>query len=221
MIQKCPVCSKRYVVLYPHLWAYKRTGNYYCSWKCLRTMDKEKEERPIMPRGTTRLGKPQNEEAIRIALSGGNPLKYLEDCGSKNPSAAWYNIKQKIKENDPETYEKLPKKIQRKDAKPTLADAMTGMKDAADTFFGQCEDMGLKLDKQEEPKISQPVKYDGMTVREIEGSFGRYRRSDVHDSTYIDFEYTEGADVISLTDKQWRSFMVELIHAAEILGVKL
>ena len=174
-----------------------------------------------MPRGTTRLGKPQNEEAIRIALSGGNPLKYLEDCGSKNPSAAWYNIKQKIKENDPETYEKLPKKIQRKDAKPTLADAMTGMKDAADTFFGQCEDMGLKLDKQEEPKISQPVKYDGMTVREIEGSFGRYRRSDVHDSTYIDFEYTEGADVISLTDKQWRSFMVELIHAAEILGVKL
>ena len=221
MIQNCPVCGKGFDIMWPHLWAYKRTGNYYCSWKCLRTMDKEKEERPIMPRGTTRLGKPQNEEAIRIALSGGNPLKYLEDCGSKNPSAAWYNIKMKLKDNDPETYEKLPKKIQRKDAKPTLADAMTGMKDAADTFFGQCEDMGLKLDKQEELKVFQPVKYDGMTVREIEGGFGRYRRSDVHDSTYIDFEYTEGADVISLTDKQWRSFMEELIHAAEILGVKL
>ena len=221
MIQNCPVCGKGFDIMWPHLWAYKRTGNYYCSWKCLRTMDKEKEERPIMPRGTTRLGKPQNEEAIRIALSGGNPLKYLEDCGSKNPSAAWYNIKMKLKDNDPETYEKLPKKIQRKDAKPTLADAMTGMKDAADTFFGQCEDMGLKLDKQEELKVFQPVKYDGMTVREIEGGFGRYRRSDVHDSTYIDFEYTEGADVISLTDKQWRCLMEELIHAAEILGVSL
>lgn len=220
MIQNCPVCGKGFDIMWPHLWAYKRTGNYYCSWKCLRTMDKEKEERPIMPRGTTRLGKPQNEEAIRIALSGGNPLKYLEDCGSKNPSAAWYNIKQKIKENDPGTYEKLPKKIQRKDAKPTLADAMTGMKDAADQFFGLCDDMGLKLDN-EEPKITKPVMYNNMTIREVEGAFGRYRRSDVNGSIYMDFEQKDGVDVISLTIEQWRSFREEQEQAALILGVEL
>ena len=101
---------------------------------------------------------------------------------------------------------------------------MEGMKDAADEFFGKCEDMGLSLGKDEapeEPKITQPVVYDGMTVREIEGGFGRYRRSDVHDSTYIDFEYTDGCDTISLTVEQWRGFRKELERAAAILGVEL
>lgn len=221
MIQNCPVCGKGFDIMWPHLWAYKRTGNYYCSWKCLRTMDKEKEERPIMPRGTTRLGKPQNEEAIRIALSGGSPLKYLEDCGSKNPSAAWYNIKQKIKENDPETYEKLPKKIQRKDAKPTLADAMTVMKDAADQFFGQCEDMGLKLDKPEEPKITKPVNYDGFNVRAVEGDYGSYHFQEINGKQWLDFDDKECANEMSMTVEQWRGFLAEIRKAALILGVEL
>jgi hypothetical protein len=111
-------------------------------------------------------------------------------------------VKQKVKEVDPETFKKLPARIVN-EKKPDEPKAVT------------------VANVEEVPKITQPVKYDGMTVREIEGGFGRYRRSDVHGSTYIDFEYTEGADVISLTDKQWRSLMVELIHAAEILGVRL
>ena len=174
-----------------------------------------------MPRGTTRLGKPQNEEAIRIALSGGNPLKYLEDCGSKNPSAAWYNIKQKIKENDPETYEKLPKKIQRKDAKPTLADAMTGMKDAADTFFGQCEDMGLKLDKPEEPKEMKPVIFDGFSVRGVEGEFGSYLFQEINGKQWIDYDNKDHSEELSMTVEQWRGFLAEIRKAALILGVEL
>ena len=213
MIQNCPVYGKGFEIMWPHLWAYKRNSQYICSWKCLRANDKTEGEDKM------KLSE-RDQKAVDIALEGGSPVAFLKAQGSKNPGAAWYNIKLKVKQGDVETYNKIQAARQKK-PEPTLADAMTGMKDAADTFFGQCEDMGLKLDKQEELKVFQPVKYDGMTVREIEGGFGRYRRSDVHDSTYIDFEYTEGADVISLTDKQWRSFMEELIHAAEILGVKL
>ena len=95
-------------------------------------------------------------------------------------------------------------------------------------FFGACEDAGLRLNaetpeapKVERPETCQPAEIDGMPVRELEGGFGRYRRSDVHGSIYIDFEYTEGADVMSLTVKQWRSFMVELIHTSQKLGVNL
>ena len=164
--------------------------------------------------------------AIQAALDGKDPYEPLAPYTS-NPKSMWTYIKSVVKKKDPDLYARLPdlrdrKKIETPEG--TLAEAMHEMKDAADEFFGKCEDMGLSLGKDETPeeqKITQPVVYDGMTVREIEGGFGRYRRSDVHGSIYIDFEYTEGADVISLTDKQWRSFMVELIHASQILGVTL
>lgn len=140
--------------------------------------------------------------AIEAAISGGDPFEELRPY-SDNPSKLWHHMKTQLKETDPETYEKIP-------------DLRFRKKEPAE------EPKAVTVAKVEEvPKITQPVKYDGMTVREIEGGFGRYRRSDVHGSIYIDFEYTEGADVISLTDKQWRSLMVELIHAAEILGVSL
>ena len=225
--KKCPVCGKSFFVQWPTLWTYKRGApypKYFCSYKCVREFDKNKEEKVL---GKPRVISPENEqEAIKCATAGGDPIAYLKNCGAKNPSAAWYHIRSKIKDTDPETYEKLPHLYRKKTDAPkaTLADAMEGMKNAADEFFGKCEDMGLSLGKDETPeeqKITQPVVYDGMTVREIEGGFGRYRRSDVHGSIYIDCEYTEGADVISLTDKQWRSFMVELIHASQILGVTL
>ena len=240
MTTTCPACGKHFVVLYPHLWAYKRTDEYYCSWKCLRTLDKEEEEKPIVSK--SRLTKDQREKAVRIALDGGDPLRYLAECGSNNPPVSWYAIKQKLLENDPETYEKLPKRVQRKDAKPTesLSDAMAGMKDAADEFFSKCADAGLNLDipdKTEEIgasiiksktvdlmeslEIKNPLKYEDFTVREVEGLFGRYRRSDVHGSIYIDFELTDGADVISLMVEQWRSFRAEQVKAALILGVEL
>lgn len=165
------------------------------------------------------------KKAIQAALDGKDPYEPLRPYTS-NPKSMWTYIKSIVKKKDPELYAKLPDlRDRKKEKKPdTMADALSGCLDAADEFFWKCEDMGLSLGKDEapeEPKITQPVVYDGMTVREIEGGFGRYRRSDVHGSIYIDFEYTEGADVISLTDKQWRSFMVELIHASQILGVTL
>ena len=63
--------------------------------------------------------------------------------------------------------------------------------------------------------------YDNMTVREVEGEFGRYRRSDIRGTTYIDFESTDRLDTISLTVDQWRAFRAETERAAAILGVEL
>ena len=53
----------------------------------------------------------QKKRAIQIALDGGNPLPFLRECGSSNPPGLWYTIKQDLKKVDPETYEKLPKRI--------------------------------------------------------------------------------------------------------------
>ena len=226
MINKCPVCKKQFDVLWPHMWAYKaEKGRYYCSWKCLRASERKGEEKHM---GAKRLlTEEQESHAISLAINRQDPRPYLAECGFKDPQQAWNRIRNNVKSSDPDTFAKLPKVIGHKrrpkieTPEGTLADAMAGMKDAADTFFGKCKDMGLKIETPEAPKVTQPVNYDGMTVREVEGLFGRYRRSDVNGATYIDVEIQDGCDTLSYTVDQWRNFRKEHDRAAAILGVEL
>ena len=186
-------------------------------------------------------------EAIRLAIAGEDPRVYLTNMGSVDAPKVWVKIRAELKDSSPEIYAQLPKRIGRKTAEnvPTvkidgpirietpetnkvevvetpetsLADAMGGMAAAADEFFQSCEDAGLNLNTQE--KITQPLCYDGMTVREIEGLFGRYRRTDIHGATYVDFENPDGADVMSYTVEQWKKLRAEQVNAFRILGVEL
>ena len=106
-MKECPVCGKRFPVLYPHLWRYKRQQGpirkYFCSWKCVRKFDQRGVEKMELSE--------KAKKALKIALEGGNPIEFMKAEGSKNPSAAWYNIKMQAKEKDPETYAKLPARI--------------------------------------------------------------------------------------------------------------
>ena len=169
----------------------------------------------------------QESHAVWLAISREDPRPYLKECGSKDPQQTWNKIRNNLKASDPETFAKLPRVIGHKrrpkteTPEGTLADAMTGMKDATDEFFGKCKDMGLKIETPEAPKITKPVNYDGMMVREVEGLFGRYRRSDVNGATYIDVEIHDGCDTLSYTVEQWRNFRKEHDRAAMILGVEL
>ena len=250
----CPVCQKKFCVLWPTQWALKVKGQYYCSWTCLRADEKGMKEEVS---GVTKVPEEAKKKAIQAALNGDSPYEFLAPF-TKNPKAMWTYLKGMIKKKDPELYAKIPdlrnlKKVKQKLEEAisqvpevSAADAMAACQDAADEFFGKCEDMGLMKDAvkgpvtpdelyetfnkfvevkdvkaPEDPKICQPVVYDGMTVREVEGLFGRYRRSDVGQATYIDLEFTECCDVISNTVEQWRSFVAEFDRAALILGVEL
>ena len=73
----------------------------------------------------------------------------------------------------------------------------------------------------QEPKITKPVGYDGFTVREVEGDFARYRRSDVSEKTYVDVEIADGCDTLSYTVEQWRNIKREFSRAAVILVVEI
>ena len=99
----------------------------------------------------------------------------------------------------------------------TAAEAMQGMKDAADSFF----EKSLKSSTLKPVEIEKPMMYDGFTVREVEGSFARYRRSDINEKLYIDVELAEGCDTLSYTVEQWRSIRKEFQRAAVILGVEI
>lgn len=50
MIVRCAVCGKKDVVLYPHLWAYKKDGKHFCSWSCMRILEKRKEAEDMAER---------------------------------------------------------------------------------------------------------------------------------------------------------------------------
>ena len=231
--KRCPICGKRFTVMWPHQWAFKRgkpNPKFYCSWKCLRTLDKENgDDKPVKH---AKVALEDKKKAVEIALAGGDPLKYLKDHGAGNAWSMWYGIKENLKVREPETYRKLPdlrlkgnsrKKPETEKAEeaPTLADAMTGMKEATDDFFGKCEEMGLKMDNPEKSKITKPVNYDGFNVRAVEGKFGSYHFQEIGGKQWIDYENKEGADELSMTVDQWRGFIAEIREAARVLGVEL
>jgi len=209
--KECPVCGKQFVILYPHLWAYKRgagkngSARYFCSWKCLRELDNEGERK----RGNVRICKEENEkEAIRIFLEGGDHLKYLKDLGIKAPSVKWYEIRGKLKDTDPELYAKT--------GRPGKA-----VETPEGEFVPVVPKAPKAVETPETPKITAPISYDGFKVRGISGRFGSYHFQDINGKQWLDYDDNESSNQLSMTVEQWRDFIAELRRAALVLGVEL
>ena len=154
----------------------------------------------------------QEKEAVRIAIETGDPREYIRDCGIKTPEVKWYDIKNKLKLTDPETYAKLPRVCGKKSKpvkqEPTLADAMDGMQEATDKFFGECRKMGLKLDGPE-------IEYKISGIDTEMGSFRYFKRSG-----YLDWDAIGDNDTVSMNVDEWRQLIRDLPAIMEILGVK-
>ena len=213
----CPVCGKHFAMSRIDLWAYKRQenhqDNYFCSWRCLRAYDKQKEESKVKGRQPA-LTKDQRDHAVNLALRGYSPISYIRSCGAESPINQWGMIRNALKDNDPERFEQLPKTIKGLPEPPE-----DGEPEEEDEPEAEETEPAEQL--TEPPKITQPIVYDGMVVRELEIPFGRIRRSDVAGKTYLDFEPIDGADTLSYTDEQWRAFFMQFNKAAESLGVEL
>ena len=222
MIVNCPVCGRVKCIHWPEHWIYRRGSVYYCGEQCmsidlfrdmqlLNEVNRRKRKEIIM----TKITLEQKKKAVEIAVSGGNPLEFLRKCGSNAPDKTWWAIKAALKVKDPDLYEKIPD--MRKKAEPAATVKVDGpIRIQTETPEKvEVEPVGTL------PDVTHPVVFDGMTVREIEGNFGRYRRSDVSKEIYIDFEFKDINDTISMTVDQWRLFQKEMERAAAILGVKL
>ena len=158
MMSVCPICGTYRVIYWPEHWVYRRGSTYYCSEQCmniglyrdmqlLNKVNRRRRKDINMPKITLEMKK----KAVEIAISGESPLPYLKKCGSTAPDKTWYAIKAALKEKDPEAYSKIPDFRQKS---KTAGEAMEAAKDAADEFFGKCEDMGLKME-------TPTVKVDG------------------------------------------------------------
>ena len=165
----------------------------------------------------------QKAKAVQIALEGGDPLRYLENCGASNPAQMWYAIKGVLKENDPEIYAKIPKRIDRKDAKPkeepTLADAVAGMTDAAEEFLDKCEEMGLKVNGEKVVKPVQPVTLAGLEITAVNHQdLGEFYLDKKFKS--IDWRTPDGEEV-SIAPSMWVQLWKELPNILKLLGVEV
>ena len=215
MIWNCPVCGKAFDVLWPHQWAYKIGAQFACSWKCIRANEKQKSEGVKEMSMKPKIPEEAKKAAIQAALDGKDPYEPLAPY-TTNPKSMWTYIRSVVKKKDPELFAKIPnfrevKKIEK--PKATLADAMEGMQEAADEFFGQCEEMGLALGK-DAPAKEKDLNF---RIRSVQTDLGTYSVDD----EYFEFKTADRKDAIELEIEDFVILAKELPKVMKLLGVSL
>jgi len=180
----------------------------------------------------------QKKEAVRIAIKGGDPVNYLRVCGSRDPGQMWAMIRAKLRKDNPEIFLKLPKpEVKQKEEVPEQVPTVKvdGPLQIETKEPEQVEVVPVptvqlvydpsiaeeyKREQAEKHKIAKPLNYDGFDVLAVKREFGRYSRQDTTHGTYIDYT-SHGGDELSMTVEQWREFLVEIKHAAQVLGVDI
>lgn len=122
MIADCPVCGKRFVVYWPDLWPYRRNDVFLCRDSCVEAYVIQEYRKKVgwiddyyrRKKQMKKVTLEQKKKAVEIAIGGGDPQKFLKECGSANPSAHWYYIKKTLKEKDPEKYAQIPEVADKK-----------------------------------------------------------------------------------------------------------
>ena len=222
--KKCANCGKEISILHPDHWAYKRVMKnvniFWCSWKCLR--QSEKEGKLDMKKLTL----DDKKHAVQIALNGGNPLEYIRMCGIANAAEAWHKIKADLKEKDPKTWEKLPKRLPNPvtdRAKEAPADDVTkAALEHPERPIVQIDGQVIVEKMMEQtPKITKPLAYSGFTVRAIEGKYGRFSCYKIDNIMYFNYESLDRREEIDMPIYKWKAFLEEIQEAAAVLGVEL
>lgn len=169
----------------------------------------------------------QRLKAAQIAIDGGDPRPYLEECGLMAPDKTWWYLKQWLKKNYPEMADKVPKKLGTADDYQKVKPDKGMPKEKTPTVK---IDGALKIETPEanriqvtevpekQPKITKPLMHSGKKAIGWEGDFGTYIYDRRHG--YIDYEGNDG-DEISLTVEGWKNWLIEVREVAQLLGVEL
>ena len=234
MTTKCPVCGKKFVILYPHLYVYRRGSGkwlkYFCSYTCVREFDRKDIK--------MKLTLEHKKKAVEIALDGGSPIRYLESCGSANAGASWAYIKKCLQKKDPETYEKLPAKykpVAKKEKNPvetpeTPAVSAEYVKKAIMEIPQVKVDGPLRIETPESNRLKVAVigkpETAGELKRETRYTVTAIRYPDIGEFYYdrkyntIDWRTVEG-DEVSMHPTGWKILMQDLKEIMTVLGVEM
>ena len=95
----------------------------------------------------------QKKKAVDIAIAGGDPVKYLQGCGSEKPAVSWANILRALETARPEQYELLTAQ-----KRPKVDKGMPKQELKLEAGAN------YEVSVTEEPKITKPVNYDGFEM---------------------------------------------------------
>ena len=122
--RRCKMCGKVFTVLYPDRWAYKKSINgkrydYYCSWKCLRSdeLQKQKPKRKERPgREAYNLANVRRRDPREVITQlmdamaeGQDPRDFLKSLGYINASDQLKKLKIWAEKNDKKAAAELAK----------------------------------------------------------------------------------------------------------------
>ena len=234
--------------------AYLLTENYYtprATWinlqrEFLRRKPhecKDGKPRKEEKRGMTSMAltNEQRLKAAQIAIDGGDPRPYLEECGLIAPEKTWWTVKEWLKKNHPEMADKLPGKLMPADEYRKVKPDKGMPKETPEKIMGKDKaefekmptvkvDGGLKIETPEankvtvvevpekQPKITKPLMHYGKKVIGLQGDFGTYFFKEKFG--IIDFDGNDSEE-ISYTIDEWRSWMNEVRDVFQLLGVEL
>ena len=227
MVSICPVCRKEFEILHPPLWRYKINNEYVCSWSCLRKGEDKGVE-------TTKREVPQTakDEAVRIAIEGGDPIEYLGKY-SVNPRGMWTYIRSVLKDKDPETFAKIPnlrkqppKKALRKEEAPKRPRkkkvTVTGVNSQPAVDYEKAQNMELPAEMVQDINGIRigPEKPDTgiqiLRVRSVKTGIDYYL-NDEQERMIME----KGANIFIMSVEQLPDFLNELPPICRHLGVKV
>ena len=234
MTFNCPICGKFTVAHWPEFWVYRMGDTMFCSENCYcvelfretRSKDKVnfvKRRHYIMSHKI--ITDEVKQEAYRIALEGGDPRPYLRSVGTKCPNDTWQRIRKELKDEDPETYERLPKRIpfnKKNAAKPETPEQLPAVKLTGPVRIETPEGKKLMdIDVPEAPKAvlkpGKPLTYEGNKVCCVRNDYGQFFWDCDHNR--LDWTTAEGEEV-SFTPQGWNAFLNEVFPTVcKILGV--
>ena len=220
-LRTCGECGKRFTVLYPHLWRYKRAKYYLCSWSCMRKFDREGVENMGERRDRIEIAK----TIIEMAKNGqgGAPVtEYLAGLGYKNPVQAVADIKKYIREKAPDLYAQWPMRYQGKattmgelEKEGTIPQEAPGFKGGKipESIVTRVMENMMPAPEKREPAEDE---FEYMVIRskvskmlweqEPNGEIFRMDMDDIH---------------IKMTAEQWKVFLNEAPRALRKLGVEI
>ena len=145
----------------------------------------------------------QKDRAVELALEGEDPIEYLRNCGSTNPSTMWHKIQLNLKQQNQEMYAQLREKY--KPRKGVLRNKKT------------VEPAEEAPAVEKKPKITAPLMFDDLAAVGWKGKSGRFS----YDSDHDYFDYDNGIDELSFSTDCWRDFLRDVVHASNLCGVDL
>lgn len=240
-MKTCGICGKRFVVMWPDLYVYRRGDVFLCGEDCMIVYDarqtRKKNEKGVEAELAGKLTQKQKEEVVEIAIRGGKPIEYLKKCGVNNPWASWQWIKEKLAEKDPEKYQAVIKgrmKPAERKEKESREERFAEILESVDA--GRKKPAAEVTTVAEVPEITPPtplnlqggvdyqLKVDEMKaerkpfkVTGLETEYGRFTLGTV--DGVLRFE-AEGNTEISMVAEDWRKMADTLPEVLRTLGVE-